>query len=289
MEVPGIRRVRSRTFRGATEISAQFEPATDMALALQQVQNRVAEMRGELPADTELDRRAADRRRLPRAHPEPDRAACRRRICNDYAFYVVRPALARVPGVGRVEVLASDTREIEVVLDPGQPARRRPDRGRRRRRAAGRQPLCAGRPLPAGGPAAPGARLRRSGTRAAEIAQTPVAVQERRHDARSADVAPGLPRRAGPHAPGHRQRPRRGRRSASRSRSAPTSSTVEGGRGRRRSPTSRTRSRRACGSSKVYDLAEFVATAIANVRDAILIGGVAGRHRAAASSCATGG
>ena len=30
MEVPGIRRVRSTTFRGATEISAQFEPSSDM-------------------------------------------------------------------------------------------------------------------------------------------------------------------------------------------------------------------------------------------------------------------
>jgi multidrug efflux pump subunit AcrB len=27
MEVPGIRRVRSKTFRGSTEISAQFDPA----------------------------------------------------------------------------------------------------------------------------------------------------------------------------------------------------------------------------------------------------------------------
>src|SRR5262245_63895191 len=42
MEVPGIRRVRSRTFRGATEISGQFEPSTDMVVALQQVQNRIA-------------------------------------------------------------------------------------------------------------------------------------------------------------------------------------------------------------------------------------------------------
>src|SRR3954464_15192702 len=33
MEVPGIRRVRSTTFRGATEISAQFEPSSDMVLA----------------------------------------------------------------------------------------------------------------------------------------------------------------------------------------------------------------------------------------------------------------
>src|SRR5204862_1250956 len=36
----------------------------------------------------------------------------------DYAFYVMRPALSRVPGVGNVEVLASDTKEIEVIADP---------------------------------------------------------------------------------------------------------------------------------------------------------------------------
>ena len=44
MAVPGIRRVRSRSIRGAAEISAQFDPATDMVVALQQVQNRVAEI-----------------------------------------------------------------------------------------------------------------------------------------------------------------------------------------------------------------------------------------------------
>src|SRR6267378_168594 len=54
LEVPGIRRVRSKSIRGATEISAQFDPATDMIVALQQLQNRVAEIRGDLPADTEL-------------------------------------------------------------------------------------------------------------------------------------------------------------------------------------------------------------------------------------------
>src|SRR5437867_6180544 len=41
LEVPGIRRVRSRSIRGATEISAQFDPSTNMVVALQQVQNRV--------------------------------------------------------------------------------------------------------------------------------------------------------------------------------------------------------------------------------------------------------
>src|SRR6476661_3565536 len=35
LEVPGVRRVRSKTFRGSTEISAQFDSTTDMVLALQ--------------------------------------------------------------------------------------------------------------------------------------------------------------------------------------------------------------------------------------------------------------
>src|SRR5215471_20538604 len=51
LEVPGIRRVRSTTFRGSTEISAQFDPTTDILQALQQVQNRVAELRGEMPGE----------------------------------------------------------------------------------------------------------------------------------------------------------------------------------------------------------------------------------------------
>jgi CzcA family heavy metal efflux pump len=117
MEVPGIRRVRSKTFRGATEISAQFDPKTDTVVALQMVQNRIAEIRSTLPTDTDL---VVDRQ-TPAVFP----------IYNlnltgplspaelfDYAFYVVRPTLSRVPGVGHVGVLASDTREIEVIVDP---------------------------------------------------------------------------------------------------------------------------------------------------------------------------
>ena len=117
MEVPGIRRVRSQTFRGATEISAQFEPATDMVVALQQVQNHIAEIRGSLPADTDL----AVERLTPAAFPMLGlnlTGALSSADLYDYAFYVMRPALSRVPGVGHVEVLSSDTREIEVIVDP---------------------------------------------------------------------------------------------------------------------------------------------------------------------------
>jgi CzcA family heavy metal efflux pump len=117
LEVPGIRRVRSTTFRGATEISAQFDPATDMILALQQAQGKVAEIRGSLPPDLDL----AIERLTPSAFPFLSlnlTGGLPSADLYDYAFYVMRPALSRVPGVGNVEVLASDTREIEVIVDP---------------------------------------------------------------------------------------------------------------------------------------------------------------------------
>jgi CzcA family heavy metal efflux pump len=117
MEVPGIRRVRSRTFRGATEISAQFAPKTDMVVALQQAQNHIAEIREQLPAETDL----FVERLTPAAFPMYSlnlTGPLPPAELFDYGFRVVRPALARVAGVGRVEVQSSDTREIEVVVDP---------------------------------------------------------------------------------------------------------------------------------------------------------------------------
>ncbi len=117
LEVPGSRRVRSRSIRGAAEISAQFDPSTDMIVALQMVQNRVSEIRGELPADAEI----IVERLTPAVFPVfilSMTGTLPTAELNDYATYVVRPELARVPGAGKIEVLSSDTREIEVILDP---------------------------------------------------------------------------------------------------------------------------------------------------------------------------
>jgi CzcA family heavy metal efflux pump len=117
MAVPGIRRVRSRSIRGAAEISAQFVPSTDMVVALQMVQNRVAEITGELPPGTLL--------RIERMTPAIFPVFIMSMTGDlptaelyDYANYVLKPEVARAPGAGIIEVLASDTREIEVVLDP---------------------------------------------------------------------------------------------------------------------------------------------------------------------------
>ncbi len=118
MAVPGVRRVRSKSIRGASEISAQFDPATDMVVALQMVQNRVAEITGDLPADTQLQ----IERMTPAIFPVfilSLTGTLPTAELYDYANFVVKPELARVPGSGTIEVQASDTREIEVILDPG--------------------------------------------------------------------------------------------------------------------------------------------------------------------------
>ncbi|HTG33584.1 MAG TPA: efflux RND transporter permease subunit [Thermoanaerobaculia bacterium] len=269
MEVPGIRRVRSRTFRGASEISAQFEPRTDMALALQELQNRVAEVRQELPADTEL---AVERLtvsafpmlslNLTGGLPTPD--------LNDYAFYVIRPAMARVPGVGRVEVAATDKREIEVAADPA------------RLLAAGLTVDDVVTALRAANRLAPVGRYAAGGLEhlvlasalwdsAAEIGRTPVAVRNGA-TVRVADVAqvfPGAPDRTAL-VTGN------GREAAVVSVSQQPGASilaVKGGIDETLAELTHTLPS-GLRLSKVYDLAEFVATAIANVRDAILIGGV---------------
>src|SRR5436190_14899057 len=89
LEVPGVRRVRSKTFRGSTEISAQFDPATDMITALQQAQGKVAETRSSLPQDLDL----SIERLTPSAFPFLSfnvTGGLSPADLYDYAFYVMR-------------------------------------------------------------------------------------------------------------------------------------------------------------------------------------------------------
>ena len=115
--VLGVRRVRSKTIRGATEISVLFNPDMDMQYALQLVQARVSEARSSLPPDTDV----VVERVTPAVFPVLSlilNGHAPSQELRDYAFYILRPLFSRVPGVGRVEVQATDTREIAVIVDP---------------------------------------------------------------------------------------------------------------------------------------------------------------------------
>ena len=114
--VPGVTRVTSRSIRGATEISITLAPNTDMAYALQQTQARLNELRGDLPAglDIRVERLSPSLFPIVSYNLEGGDPT----TMYDIARYQIRPVLSRVPGVGRVDVQASDVREIEVVADP---------------------------------------------------------------------------------------------------------------------------------------------------------------------------
>ncbi len=115
--VLGVQRIRSRTIRGATEISLQFAPDTDMWRALQLVESRVAEARSGLPAETELITEKVTTGSFPVVTFNVSGPVDPREL-RETAELVVRPALSRVAGVGRIEVLGGDVREVEVILDP---------------------------------------------------------------------------------------------------------------------------------------------------------------------------
>ncbi len=113
----GARRVDSKTIRGNSEIYILFQPDMDMQYALQLVQTRVSEARSTLPADTELE----TERVSPVVYPVlslilngnvPDADLY------DDGYYILRPLFSRVPGVGIIQVQATDRREVSVIADP---------------------------------------------------------------------------------------------------------------------------------------------------------------------------
>ncbi len=115
--VLGLQRIRSKTIRGATELSLQFAPDTDMWRALQLTESRIADVRSSLPPDTEIVTDRVTTGSFPVVTFNVAGSVDPRDL-REVAEFVVRPALANVSGVGRIEVLGGDVREVEVVLDP---------------------------------------------------------------------------------------------------------------------------------------------------------------------------
>src|SRR5882724_8257780 len=116
--VPGVEQVRSKTIRGAVELSLFFSPDTDMEKAHPLVLSRLAEARVSLPPGAEIEAQ----RVLPSSFPilslnvegpyPPEKLY-------EIAQYTLRPALSGLPGVGLVTVQSSDVPETQVLLDSG--------------------------------------------------------------------------------------------------------------------------------------------------------------------------
>ena len=117
--VPGIARIKSKTARGSSEISLYFDWNVDIVEVLQLVQARLSQLSSTLPATAQI--RNVERLTFavfPVAgysltSDKRDQASLR-----DIATYIIRPQLARLPGVAIVGVAGGKTREFHVVIDP---------------------------------------------------------------------------------------------------------------------------------------------------------------------------
>jgi len=115
--VLGVVRVRSKSVRGAAEISIDFAPETDMIQALNDVRARMAEVGAQLPPGTT----SITERQTPSVFPIISFVVAGGRdpsALHDYAYYDLRPRISRIPDVSYVTVQGGDIREIVVELEP---------------------------------------------------------------------------------------------------------------------------------------------------------------------------
>src|SRR5919112_1595824 len=117
--IPGIARIKSKTARGSTEISLYFTWSGDINQELSLVQARMSQLLTTLPPTVEI--RNVDRLTFAVFPVSGYSLTSEKRdqaTLTDLATYVVRPQLARLPGVAIVGVAGGKTREFHVTIDP---------------------------------------------------------------------------------------------------------------------------------------------------------------------------
>jgi CzcA family heavy metal efflux pump len=117
--IPGITRIRSVTARGSCEVNLFFDWSVDIKQSLQLVQARLSQLTAQLPPPAEI--RRVDRLTFavfPVAGYSLTSETRDPSSLRDIANLVVRPRLARLPGVATVNVAGGQVREYQAVIDP---------------------------------------------------------------------------------------------------------------------------------------------------------------------------
>src|ERR1700733_5925705 len=117
-QVYNVRWIRSKTIRGAAEVNVDFQENTDMQLALQQLQARIAEIRGNLPANTNLTVEKVTPAIFPIITYNLSSDTLTQSDLHYYANFVIGPEITRVRGVARVIAQGGEIQQVSVQVDP---------------------------------------------------------------------------------------------------------------------------------------------------------------------------
>lgn len=114
--VPGVKRIRSKTKQGSTEISVDFLDGTDVIVAEQLVNAKVNQVRPQLPPETMTEVERMNPTVFPVLGLTVKSKSLTQTELWNLATYSLRPRLARVEGVARVVVQGGRPPEIEVAV-----------------------------------------------------------------------------------------------------------------------------------------------------------------------------
>ena len=136
----------SRPTTGNLNLTVTFKVGTNLDVAQVQVQNRVAIALPQLPSEVQqqgvIVKKASPDITLAIAFFSPDGIA-RRAVPQQLRDLQVKDQIARLPGVGDINMFGVRDYSMRLWLNPDQLAVRRSDRGRRRQRGAGAEhPGC---------------------------------------------------------------------------------------------------------------------------------------------------
>jgi multidrug efflux pump subunit AcrB len=115
--VVGVESVRAKTIRGACDLSINFTPGTDMKRAEQLTWNRIGAARSSLPADLELE----VEQQTPSVSPIMSLilvGGASASSLRDYAFYELMPRIKNIPDVLYCKIAGGDIREIKIEPRP---------------------------------------------------------------------------------------------------------------------------------------------------------------------------
>jgi cobalt-zinc-cadmium resistance protein CzcA len=126
--LPDVRRVRSNSQLGVSQVTIEFEPSADYFRSRQFVAERVAQVTGELPPGTDPPLISSLTGRLNEIFEftlEAEPGTADLMALRDLAEFEVNNRLLAVPGVAAVERLGGYLRQFQVQLDPERMSARR--------------------------------------------------------------------------------------------------------------------------------------------------------------------
>ncbi len=118
-QVPDLQMIRSTTSRGSCEISAFMDWKANVDLSQQKIESKIAEIRNNLPAETQITVEKMNPSILPVIGYTLESHARSPIALKQLAIYTIKPFLSQVAGVSEVRVIGGKAKEYWLELDPG--------------------------------------------------------------------------------------------------------------------------------------------------------------------------